>query len=38
MTDALVDLLFWIVVFLVFFYGFRWIQSRKKKKNSDENE
>ncbi len=24
------DLIFWIVLFVVFFLGFRWLQGRKK--------
>ncbi len=31
MSDAPLELLFWIVVFVTFFYGFRWLQRRKKK-------
>lgn len=27
---ALGDLIFWIVVLVVFFFGFRWLQNRKK--------
>jgi len=25
------DLLFWIVIFVVFFLGFRWLQKRRNK-------
>ncbi len=35
MGKAFFELLFWIVVFAVFFYGFRWLQNRKKKKNAE---
>ncbi len=31
MSDALFDLIFWIVIFIVFFFGFRWLQKRKNK-------
>lgn len=31
MSDAPHELLFWIVVFVAFFCGFRWLQRRKKK-------
>jgi len=24
------DLLLWIIIFVVFFFGFRWLQKRKK--------
>jgi hypothetical protein len=30
-SDALIDLIFWIVIFIVFFFGFRWLQNRKNK-------
>jgi hypothetical protein len=30
-SDALIDLIFWIVIFVVFFFGFRWLQNRKNK-------
>lgn len=26
------DLIFWIVIFIVFFLGFRWLQNRRKDK------
>jgi hypothetical protein len=29
--EALGDLIFWIVVFVVFFFGFRWLQKRKNR-------
>jgi hypothetical protein len=25
------DLVFWIIAFLAFFFGFRWLQARKRK-------
>lgn len=28
MSDALYELIFWIVVFIAFFFGFRWLQKR----------
>ncbi len=31
MSDALTDLIFWIVIFVVFFFGFRWLQKRRNK-------
>lgn len=31
MSQATVELLFWVVVFVVLFYGFRWLQRRKNK-------
>ena len=31
MNKALIELTFWIVVFGVFFFGFRWLQNRRKK-------
>jgi hypothetical protein len=31
MSDALVDLIFWIGIFAVFFFGFRWLQRRNRK-------
>ena len=36
MSTILLDLLFWIVVFVVFFYGFKWLQRRKKDKPRDD--
>lgn len=30
MSDALLELAFWIVVFIAFFFGFKWLQNRKK--------
>lgn len=33
MSGALVDLLFWIAVFVVFFFGFRWLQKRRRDKD-----
>ena len=31
MGEAFTELLFWIVIFVVFFFGFRWLQNRKKR-------
>ena len=31
MSEALGDLIFWAVVFVVFFFGFRWLQKRKNR-------
>lgn len=31
MSDALTELTFWIIVFVAFFFGFRWMQNRKKR-------
>jgi hypothetical protein len=33
MSHALIDLLFWIGIFVIFFLGFRWLQGRKKGKD-----
>ncbi len=33
MSEATQELLFWIVIFVVFFFGFRWLQKRKKDKD-----
>ena len=33
MSEAFTELLFWIVIFVVFFFGFRWLQNRKKSDN-----
>lgn len=38
MSEALTELLFWIVAFLVFFFGFKWLQDRKKRKKSEDGE
>jgi hypothetical protein len=35
MSEALIELLFWVVVFVVFFYGFKWLQNRKKRKDTE---
>lgn len=35
MSEASIELLFWIVVFFVFFFGFRWLQKRRKDKDGD---
>lgn len=37
MSTILMDLLFWIVVFVVFVYGFKWLQRRKKGKQTDQS-
>lgn len=37
MREAFIDLLFWIVIFIVFFYGFKWLQNRKKRKEDDKD-
>ncbi len=33
MSEANLELLFWILVFLVLFFGLRWVQRRKKDKD-----
>lgn len=33
MSEATQELLFWTVIFVVFFFGFRWLQKRKKDKD-----
>lgn len=33
MSNATVELLFWIGIFVVFFFGFRWLQNRRKDKD-----
>jgi preprotein translocase subunit YajC len=33
MSEALYELIFWIVVFMAFFYGFRWLQRRKRQES-----
>ncbi|MEM1076228.1 MAG: hypothetical protein AAF665_07015 [Pseudomonadota bacterium] len=38
MSEALIELLFWIVVFLVFFFGFKRLQNRKKSRVSETDE
>lgn len=35
MSEAFLELLFWIVVFVAFFFGFRWLQQRKKKDDDE---
>jgi hypothetical protein len=30
-SEATQKLIFWIAVFVVFFFGFRWLQKRKNK-------
>jgi hypothetical protein len=36
MSDALIDLLFWVVVFTAMLFGFRWWQRRGRGKDGDE--
>jgi hypothetical protein len=31
MSDGTIDLIFWIGIFVIFFFGFRWLQKRKNK-------
>lgn len=38
MSEALFELLRWIGIFLVFFFGFRWLQNRKKRDTPPEDE
>lgn len=33
MSDALIDLLFWIGIFVVLFFALRWLQARKRRKD-----
>ncbi len=33
MSEANLELLFWILVFVVLFFGLRWVQRRKKDKD-----
>ena len=33
MSEALMDLLFWIVALVAMFFVFRWLQGRKNKDN-----
>ncbi|MFK7762027.1 MAG: hypothetical protein AB8B62_02100 [Roseobacter sp.] len=35
MSEAFVELLFWIVVFVVFFFGFKRLQNRKKERQAE---
>lgn len=35
MSESAIELLFWIAVFIVFFFGFRWLQQRKKKDDDE---
>jgi len=37
MSEAFIELLFWIVIFIAFFFGFRWLQNRKKRKDGDKD-
>ena len=36
MSEGLLDLLFWIVVFGGILFGFRWLQQRKKNRDNDD--
>ncbi len=36
MSEALLELIFWVIVFVVFFYGFKWLQGRKKAKEGEQ--
>ena len=38
MSEAFIELLFWIVVFAVFFFGFRHLQARKKRDKPPKDE
>ena len=38
MNEAFIELLFGIVVFVVFFFGFRHLQARKKRNTPPKNE
>jgi hypothetical protein len=31
MSDAFIDLLFWIGIFAALFFGVRWLQARRRK-------
>ena len=35
MSDGFIDMLFWIGVFAVLFFGFRYLQSKKNKDKQD---
>lgn len=35
MSEAFIELLFWMVIFVVFFFGFKWLQNRKKRKEAE---
>ena len=35
MSEALLDLLFWIVALAAMFFGFRYLQKRKKDKDEE---
>lgn len=37
MSEALLELIFWAVVFIAFFYGFKWLQNRKKAKEGEQS-
>jgi hypothetical protein len=36
MSEAFVELLFWIVVFIIFFFGFKKLQKRKEERRAQE--
>lgn len=38
MSTALLDLLFWIAAFVALFFLFRWLQARKKRGPSQDEE
>lgn len=38
MSEAFTELMFWIVVFVVFFFGFKKLQQRKKDKSKAETD
>lgn len=38
MSEVLLDLLFWIVIFVVFIYGFKWLQRRRQNTKQDETD
>lgn len=31
MSEGTIDLIFWIAVFVILFFGFRWLQRRNRK-------
>lgn len=35
MSEAFIELIFWVVIFIVFFFGFKRLQNRKKNKNAE---
>ena len=38
MSDATIDLLFWIVVFAALFFLFRWLQARKNRNDTSKDD